>query len=143
MAKCLLTFIFSTYKLVTWVKKSWGTISKEITILVHHFGSSFWLSKYLAFLSECTKELDCPNNGENYKCIANFCTCDSGHVLDGTACVGMLHNRYLRSNTLTLSHTGRKSQILFHMNPFKSFTVKFSFSFHLLLMLKKKKKMFL
>ena len=58
-------------------------------MLNHQFNYQY-LCNY--FLSECAKDSQCPNNGENYKCVSNFCTCASGYVLDGEACVGMLLN---------------------------------------------------
>ena len=46
----------------------------------------------LTFLLDCAKDSDCPNQGENYKCLSNVCTCETGHVLYGEACVGTLPN---------------------------------------------------
>ena len=50
------------------------------------------LYNFLIFPSDCTNDSDCPNDGENYKCIKGVCDCVSGHVLDGEACVGRLSN---------------------------------------------------
>ena len=57
---------------------------------------------FLSFLLECAQSSDCPNKGENYKCVSNFCTCESGHYLDGDACVGMLPIWYFRYLNLCL-----------------------------------------
>ena len=55
-----------------------------------HIGWLVLLSKFLAFLSDCTTATDCPNNGTNYMCINELCDCLPEHVLDGDDCVGML-----------------------------------------------------
>ena len=47
------------------------------------------------YILGCTQYSDCPNKGQNYECIDNFCTCAPGHVLDGEACVGMSANIHL------------------------------------------------
>ena len=47
------------------------------------------------FLLDCTHYSDCPNEGQNYECLDDLCTCAPGHALDGDACVGMLPNTYL------------------------------------------------
>ena len=52
------------------------------------------LYNFFFFHSDCTNDSDCPNDGENYKCIKGICDCESGHVLDGEACVGRLSNWY-------------------------------------------------
>ena len=35
---------------------------------------------------ECVESADCPNEGINYKCIANLCQCTNGFELNGDAC---------------------------------------------------------
>ena len=58
----------------------------------------------LASLSECNDVSECPNKGENYVCIFNKCSCDSGFELDGQDCVGMLPNWcfYITSECINL-----------------------------------------
>ena len=42
------------------------------------------------YLLECTEYSDCPNGGQNYECVTNICTCETGYILKDDACVGML-----------------------------------------------------
>ena len=46
---------------------------------------------------ECTKHTDCPNGGQNYECVSNVCSCVTGFILDGDACVGMFSNYYFHT----------------------------------------------
>ena len=47
------------------------------------------------FPSECTQYSDCPNGGQNYKCIDDLCSCEPGYALDGDSCVGMCPVQYM------------------------------------------------
>ena len=50
---------------------------------------NFTVNILLTILLDCKEPSDCPTGGQNYNCTSNVCSCISGHVKDGKACVGM------------------------------------------------------
>ena len=62
-------------------------------VKIEPINSLEFINMFHTILSDCAQPSDCPNEGKNYNCTANVCTCLSGHTLDGDACVGMCYNR--------------------------------------------------